>query len=51
MIDAKLKNMLVCPADKAPLREDTKNQCLICTCCGAKYPVKDGVPIMRTDPK
>jgi uncharacterized protein YbaR (Trm112 family) len=51
MIDAKLKNMLVCPADKAPLREDAKNQCLICTHCGIKYPVRNGIPIMHPPSK
>ncbi|MFH1875455.1 MAG: Trm112 family protein [Candidatus Omnitrophota bacterium] len=44
MIDPKLLEILACPLCKADvtLKEDT----IVCTSCGRKYPVRDGIPIM-----
>ncbi|MCC6314406.1 MAG: Trm112 family protein [Thermomicrobiales bacterium] len=38
--------ILVCPVDKAPLRQEPGT--LICTKCGRQYPVEDGIPNMLT---
>ncbi|MFM7318194.1 MAG: Trm112 family protein [Isosphaeraceae bacterium] len=36
--------MLVCPMGKKPLTRD--NDSLICTHCGTKYAIEDGIPNM-----
>lgn len=46
MIDPLLSRILVCPADHASLDEDVAHSRLVCTECGRRYPVRDGVPIM-----
>ena len=44
MIDKELLDILACPACKADiLLKDNK---IVCTKCGRKYPIKDGIPIM-----
>ena len=47
MIDKELLNILACPACKG----DVKLECekIVCTACGRRYPVKDGIPIMLVD--
>ena len=44
VIDPRLLEILACPRcdDRPPLRED--GNLLICTQCGARYPVVDGIP-------
>jgi hypothetical protein len=49
LIDESLARLLVCPVDKADLIEDVDEQRLVCTDCGRRYPVKDGIPIMLPD--
>lgn len=47
MIDKELLDILACPACKADiLLKDNK---IVCTKCGKKYPIKDGIPIMLID--
>lgn len=36
--------LLVCPLGKAPLRKEGES--LVCTCCGARFAIKDGIPNM-----
>ena len=48
MIDAKLLEILACPACHGDVvagngREEDK---IICTKCGKKYPVKNGIPVL-----
>ena len=47
MIDEKLLEVLACPDCKAPveLRDDK----IVCTGCGKRYPIRDGIPIMLID--
>ncbi|HET7095292.1 MAG TPA: Trm112 family protein [Thermomicrobiales bacterium] len=42
-----LLEILVCPVDKAPVRQDGAQ--LICTRCGRRYPIEDGIPNMLVD--
>lgn len=44
MIAAELMDILVCPACKSDL-QDRETE-LVCTGCGLRYPVRDGIPIM-----
>ncbi len=43
-ISEELLALLVCPVDKEPVRADGDH--LVCTACGRKYPVEDGIPNM-----
>jgi len=47
MIDQDLLNILACPACKGDVTE--RDERIICTQCGRKYPIKDGVPVMLVD--
>ena len=49
LIKKELMDILVCPVDKAELRELSETSQLECTECGRKYPVKDGIPVMLID--
>lgn len=49
LIDAGLAAILVCPVDKADLTQDEEASRLVCTECGRRYPVRDGIPIMLVD--
>ncbi len=47
MIDKELLDILACPACKADV-ELIGNK-IVCTKCGKKYPVRDGIPVMLID--
>ncbi len=42
-----LRDVLVCPRDRADLREE--GQALVCTRCGRAYPVEQGIPNMLVE--
>lgn len=46
-----LRDVLACPACKAPLRVDDEADELACTnaSCGLVYPVRDGIPVLMVD--
>ena len=44
MIDKELLEILACPLCKASVREEADR--LVCTSCGRRYPVRDGIPVM-----
>ena len=44
MASEELLALLVCPLGKAPLRRDGES--LICTRCGPRFAIKDGIPDM-----
>ena len=49
MLDKELLDILRCPAcvrEKDGLLKYQKEAWLICTDCGRKYPVVDGIPVM-----
>ncbi len=43
-IDAELLSILACPVDKEPV--ELQGDRLVCTRCGRRYPIRDGIPIM-----
>ena len=47
MLPQELLDILVCPVDKAKVRQDGAR--LICDQCGRAYPVRDGIPVMLVD--
>ena len=49
LIKKELMDLLVCPVDKAELKELESSKQLECTECGRKYPVKEGIPVMLVD--
>lgn len=44
MIDKKLLEILACPDCKGEV--ELKENKIICTKCGLKFPIRDGIPIM-----
>ena len=44
MIDPQLLEILACPACKTPVKEGGER--LVCTKCGRRYPVREGIPVM-----
>jgi len=47
MVDAELLKILACPVDKAPV--GLQGDRLVCTRCGRRYPIRDGIPVMLVD--
>ncbi len=46
LIDPGLAEILVCPVDHSDLDQDEAASRLVCTECGRRYPVRDGIPVM-----
>jgi uncharacterized protein YbaR (Trm112 family) len=42
-----LLELLACPVDHAPVTDRTTE--LVCTSCGRRYPIRDGIPVMLVD--
>ena len=47
MIDPQLRAMLVCPVDHGELHDEPDT--FVCSVCGRRYPVVDGIPVMLVD--
>ena len=47
MIDKELLKILACPACKADVI--LENEKIVCTKCGKRYPIKNGIPIMLVE--
>lgn len=47
MIDKELLDILACPLCKADVA--LKGDRIVCTKCGRRYPIRDGIPIMLID--
>ena len=43
-MDEELLKILACPACKADV--ELKEERIVCSKCGRKYPIRDGIPIM-----
>ncbi len=47
-LDPKLIEILACPADHhAPVK--VQGDVLVCTQCGLRFPIRDGIPVMLID--
>ena len=46
-IDPELLAILACPVDHALVREESAH--LVCSACGRRYPIRDGIPVMLVD--
>ncbi|MEN6305533.1 MAG: Trm112 family protein [Armatimonadia bacterium] len=46
-IDAMLLEILACPACKEPVKQEGDK--IVCTKCGRKYPIREGIPVMLID--
>lgn len=46
-LDAKLLEILACPACKEPVKQVEDK--IVCEKCHKQYPIKDGIPIMLID--
>jgi uncharacterized protein len=44
MIDRKFIDILRCPLGKSELK--LENEFLICSQCGVKFPIRDGIPVL-----
>ncbi len=47
MIDDELLKILACPLDKAAV--ELQGDRIVCTQCGRRYPIRDGIPVMLID--
>ncbi len=43
-VDEQLLSLLVCPLCREPVRQ--RGGRLVCSECGRRYPVRDGIPVM-----
>jgi uncharacterized protein YbaR (Trm112 family) len=48
-VDAKLLDILVCPACKGPLLYRRAEHELLCKACRLAYPIRDDIPVMLED--
>ena len=47
MIDRELLQILACPSCKSQLTQQSDR--LVCTGCGLRYPIREGIPVMLVD--
>jgi uncharacterized protein YbaR (Trm112 family) len=47
LLDKELLDILACPACRADVRLEGDR--VVCTSCGRRYPVRDGIPIMLVE--
>jgi uncharacterized protein YbaR (Trm112 family) len=48
-LDAKLLEILICPACHGGIKELDADAGLECEACGRVYPIRDGIPVMLVD--
>lgn len=49
LIDPGLLEIMACPFDRNDLFEDVPASRLVCSSCGRRFPVEDGIPRMRPE--
>jgi hypothetical protein len=47
VIDKELLDILACPLCRTAVK--LENDRLVCTRCGRRYPIRDGIPVMLVD--
>ncbi len=45
-IDRELLEILACPNDRGDVEFREEEQVIVCSKCGYRYPVRDGIPVM-----
>jgi uncharacterized protein YbaR (Trm112 family) len=48
-LDPELLEILVCPNDRGDIEYVEAEQTIVCSKCGYRYPVRDGIPVMLID--
>jgi hypothetical protein len=50
-VDEELMQILACPSCRGnvELRQEGDRELIVCTSCGLRYPVRDGIPVMLVD--
>jgi uncharacterized protein len=48
-LDPELVEILVCPNDRGAIEVYEDEQVIVCTTCGYRYPIRDGIPVMLID--
>ena len=48
-VDARLLEILICPACAGRIRELAEESGLECVACGRIYPVRDGIPVLLVE--
>ena len=48
-LDPELLAILVCPNDRGAIEYREAEQVIVCSTCGYRYPVRDGIPVMLID--
>jgi uncharacterized protein len=48
-VDARLIELLVCPACHGAIDYKPRRNLIICTQCGLHYPVRDDIPVMLVE--
>jgi uncharacterized protein YbaR (Trm112 family) len=46
-MNKELLDILACPSCKSDVKLEEEK--IVCTSCGRKYPIKDGIPVMLID--
>lgn len=49
MLDERLLQVLICPACRGGVEHKERRNVVLCTSCGRRYPVRDGIPVMLVD--
>ena len=48
-LDQRLLEVLVCPGCRGEVEYKERRRLVICTKCGLRYPVRDGIPVMLVE--
>ena len=48
-VDQELLEILICPNCRGDVNYVEAEEVIVCTSCGYRYPVRDGIPVMLID--
>jgi uncharacterized protein len=48
-LDDRLLEKLVCPECRGPVQYKERRHVVLCSACGLRYPVREGIPIMLVE--
>lgn len=48
-LDDRLLAILVCPACRSDVEYKERRHLVVCTGCGLRYPVREGIPVMLVE--